>query len=220
MAVLQSATAVILAQALGISYVSGVNLYGTLFVLGLGVRAGWIHGLPGSLSLFTNRWVFAAAVVLYVIEFAATLVRGLAPAWETVHSLVRPPAAAVLAASIAWHHDPLLVVLAALLGGLFAVATHTTKLGVRYICATSRAVGSNAIENILELVIVGAITILLWRNPYSVLIGALAILLLVILRVRLIWQTLWQVFTGRWKPTSEFLQEPRLQSHRPPLSDD
>jgi hypothetical protein len=218
--VLASSTAIILAQALGIAYVAGLSLYGTIAVLGVMVRIGTGAPLPGGLGAWTNGWVLAIALGLYAIEFATTLTRGLAPAWETIHSLVRPPAAAILAATITWHHDPTLIVLASLLAGALAVVTHTTKLGVRYICATAIPVGWNAAENVFELVVVGAITILIWSHPYSTLGVAMALLVVVIARVQLIWRTLWQVFTGRWKPTSEFLQEPRLQSHRPGLPDE
>ena len=77
-------------------------------------------------------------MVFYVVEFVATLVPGVASAWETLHSLIRPPAAAVLAATTAWHADPVIVLIAALLGGGLAITTHTTKLGLRYAIDASK----------------------------------------------------------------------------------
>jgi hypothetical protein len=211
-------TGAIVAQALGISYATGLSIYGTLGVLGLIVRVGWVTSLPGALDGWTAGWVWGIAIVLYVVEFTTTLKRGLAPAWETIHSLVRPPGAAILAATITWHRDPVLIVVTAVLAGGMAVMTHTTKLGVRYICARSSTQALNGIENIIELGIIAAIVTLIWAHPFSTLALALAVLGLIIARVQLIWQTMLEVFTGRWKPSSEFLQEPRLHGgrQRPP----
>ena len=210
-------TGSIIAQALGIAYVSGLSVYGTVAVLGLAVRAGWVATLPGALTGWTNNWIWAISIVLYAVEFGATLSRGFAPAWETIHSLVRPPAAAILAATIAWHRDPALIVLTSLSAGALAVTTHTTKLGVRYICATTGRFRWSATENLVELAIVGIVAVMIWGHPYATLGLALVLLGAIVGRVQRIWRTLWEVFTGRWKPTSEFLQEPRLPSRRPEL---
>src|SRR6476661_8311341 len=126
-----------LVQALGIAYASGINLYATVTVLGLASRMGWIGPLPGGLSAVSHPVVIGIAAVLYVFEFMATLIPGVASAWETFHSLIRPPAAAALAVATTWHGDALFVLLAALLGGGLALTTHTTKLGLRYAVDTS-----------------------------------------------------------------------------------
>jgi len=126
-----------LAQALGIAYATGINLYATVAIVGLAERLGWIGPLPGSLSVVANPVIIGLAAVLYLFEFLATLIPGVASAWETFHSLIRPPAAAGLAAATAWHGDAVLVLAAALLGGSLAVVTHTTKLGLRYAIDTS-----------------------------------------------------------------------------------
>jgi hypothetical protein len=204
----------IVAQALGISYAAGLSIYGTLGVLGLIVRLGWVTSLPGALDGWTVGWVWGIAIVLYVVEFTTTLRRGLAPAWETIHSLVRPPGAAILAATITWHRDPVLIVVTAVLAGAMAVMTHTTKLGVRYISATSSSQNLNGVENVIELGVIAAIVTLTWTHPFSTLTVALVALGLIVARVPLIWRTMWEVFTGRWKPSSEFLQEPRLHGRR------
>jgi hypothetical protein len=203
-------TGAIVAQALGISYAAGLSVYGTLAVLGLIVRIGWVASLPGALEGWTSGWVWGIAIALYLVEFTTTMVRGLAPAWETIHSLVRPPVAAILAATITWHRDPVLIVITAVLAGGMAVTTHTTKLGVRYICATSATLSWNGIENVIELGIIAAIGFLIWAHPFTTLGLAFGVLVLIVARVQLIWRTMLEVFTGRWKPSSEFLQEPRL----------
>lgn len=198
-----------LVQALGVAYASGINLYATVAVLGASARAGWIGPLPGVLDVVASPWVIGIAAGLYLFEFAATLVPGVASAWETFHSIVRPPAAAALAVATMWHGNALLVILAALLGGGLAVTTHVTKLGFRYAIDTSPEPVTNAAANVTELGMVAALGIFVWQYPFLALSIALVTLVLMILLVRRIWRTLRRVFTGHWMPGCGLLQQPR-----------
>jgi hypothetical protein len=198
-----------LVQALGVAYASGINLYATVAVLGGAARAGWIGPLPGALDIVASPWVIGIATALYLFEFTATLVPGVASAWETFHSIVRPPAAAALAVATMWHGDALLVILAALLGGGLAVTTHATKLGFRYAIDTSPEPVTNAAANLSELGIVAMLGVFVWQYPYLSLAIALVVLVLMILLVRRIWRTLRRVFTGHWMPGCGLLQQPR-----------
>jgi len=203
---------VTLAQALGVAYASGLNLYATVAVLGLATRFGWVDGVPSSLGALGSTWVIVFATMLYVIDFAATLVPGIAAAWETMHSLVRPPAAAALAAATAWHGDPLFVLVAAMLGAGLGVTTHTTKLGLRYAIDASPEPVTNAATNVAELGLVATLSIAVWKHPFLALAFALVVLGVLIVLVRLIWRALRQVFTGHWMPARGLMQEPRASS--------
>ena len=198
-----------LAQAAGVAYAAGLNLYATVGVIGLASRLGWIGPLPGSLTALTSWWVISVALALTTIEFLASLIPAIASAWDTVHSLVRPPAAAALAAATAWHGDPAFVLVAALLGGGLAVTTHTTKLGLRYAVDASPEPVSNGVMSVSELGLVTAIMIAIWSHPYITLAISLAALLGLIILVRLIWRTLRQVLSGRWVPHRGFRQGAR-----------
>jgi hypothetical protein len=198
-----------LAQAAGVAYAAGLNLYATVGVIGLASRLGWIGPLPGSLTALTSWWVISVALALTTIEFLASLIPAIASAWDTVHSLVRPPAAAALAAATAWHGDPAFVLVAALLGGGLAVTTHTTKLGLRYAVDASPEPVSNGVMSVSELGLVTAIMIAIWSHPYITLAIALTALLGLIILVRLIWRTLRQVLSGRWVPHRGFRQGAR-----------
>jgi hypothetical protein len=198
-----------LAQAAGIAYAAGLNLYATVGIVGLAARLGWIGPLPGSLSGLSSGWVITVALTLMVVEFVASLIPAVASAWDTVHSLVRPPAAAALAAATAWHGDPAFVLIAALVGGTLAVTTHTTKLGLRYAVDMSPEPISNGVTSSAELGLVATISLLVWQHPYLTLAFALAVLCLLVALVRLIWRTLRQVFAGRWVPRHGFLQDAR-----------
>lgn len=198
-----------LAQAAGIAYAAGLNLYATVGVVGLAARLGWIGPLPGSLAGLSSWWVIIVALTLMVVEFVASLVPAVASAWDTLHSLVRPPAAAALAAATAWHGDPAFVLVAALVGGTLAVTTHTTKLGLRYAVDMSPEPISNGVISTAELGFVTTIVLAVWQHPYLTLAFAFAVLCALVMAVRLIWRTLRQVFAGRWVPRHGFLQDAR-----------
>lgn len=196
-----------LAQAAGIAYTAGLNLYATIGIVGLAGRLGWIGPLPGSLSGLTSWWVIGVALALTTIEFLASLIPAVASVWDSIHSFVRPPAGAALAAATAWHGDPAFVLVAALLGGGLGITTHTTKLGLRYAVDASPEPVSNGVMSISELGVVTAIMIAIWNHPYITLAIALIGLLGLILLVRLLWRTLKRVFSSRLVPLRPSLQE-------------
>jgi len=181
-------------------------------LLGFGARMGWIHNLPGSLDVVSSPWVIGIAGLLYLFEFTATLVPGVASAWETFHSVIRPPAAAALAVLTAWHGEAIAVVLAALLGGGLALATHTTKLGLRYAIDTSPEPVTNGAANTAELGLVASVTFFIFQHPFITLGVALLVLAALMLVVRIIWRALRRVFTGHWMPARGLLQAARCTS--------
>jgi hypothetical protein len=209
-----------LVQSLGLAYATGLNLYAAVAVTGLAVRLGWVQGVPTTIENFGNLAIIGIAVLLYAIEFVATLIPGVASAWETLHSLIRPPAAAVVAAATAWHADPIIVLIAALLGGGLAITTHTTKLGMRYAIDASPEPVTNGFANVIELALVSAVTIAIWHHPIITLSVALVLLACMVMMVRLIWKALRQVFSGRWMPAPGLMQAPRVMERRGGAHDD
>jgi uncharacterized protein DUF4126 len=196
----------VLAQALGVAYAAGINVPATVAILGLAQQRGWIGHLPAGLDVVGNPWIIALAGFLYAIEFLITLLPGLASLWETVQSVVRPAAAAVLAAATVYHLDPMMVFPAVLLGGGLAATTHGTKLGLRYAVDASPEPVTNAIANLAELTTIASIALLVWRHPFITLAVALVLLVMLILLVRRIALTLRRLLSGQWyagPPTAE-----------------
>ena len=188
----------VLAQALGVAYAAGINVPATVAVLGLAQRQGWIGHLPAGLDVVASPWIIAIAGSLYAIEFLITLVPGLASVWETVQTLVRPPAAAVLAAATVYSLDPVLVLPAVLLGGGFAATTHGAKLGLRYAVDASPEPVTNAVANLAELTAIASIALMVWNHPYLTLALAVTLLVLLILLVRRIMKSLRRLLSGEW----------------------
>jgi hypothetical protein len=183
-------SAAILAPALALAYSAGLNVYATIAAVGLADRLGWIPSLPEPLSALSSPWVIGIAGTLYAVEFVATLVPGLASVWDTFHTLVRPPAAAALAVLAAWSADPVIVTLAGLLGGGLAVATHATKLGLRYAVDTSPEPVTNGVANVAELGLVASLVVAVWHHPWLSLAVALTLLVVLVLVVRRVWRAL------------------------------
>jgi hypothetical protein len=125
-----------LGLALGAGFSSGLNLYATIATLGLLQRFGVIH-LPASLQVLSHPWVLGIAVALYAIEFLADKIPYVDSIWDLIHTLIRPPAAALLAygATVAapaeWRWG------AALLAGGVALTSHSAKASTRAAANTS-----------------------------------------------------------------------------------
>lgn len=192
-----------LAQALGIAYASGISPYATVALAGIAARMGWIDSLPGALGAVSHPAVIVLASVLTAIEFLATLIPGVASVWETIHTAIRPPAAAALAVLTAWHGDPMLITLAALLGGGLGFATHATKLGLRYTIDTSPEPVTNGVANLAELGAVATIAYAVWHHPYLTLAGALLVLVLLMLLVRSVWRAAKRALRGLRGPSPD-----------------
>jgi hypothetical protein len=119
-----------LGLALGAGFSSGLNLYATAATLGLLQRFGIIH-LPHALEVLAHPIVLGIAVALYVIEFVADKVPYVDTIWDTVHTFIRPPAAALLAFAAAGGAAPEWRWGAALLAGGVALTSHGTKASAR-----------------------------------------------------------------------------------------
>ena len=74
-----------LAQAAGVAYAAGLNLYATVGIIGIAAKLRWIGPLPGSLSSVSSWWVIITALTLAAIEFLASLYPAVASAWDTIH---------------------------------------------------------------------------------------------------------------------------------------
>jgi Domain of unknown function (DUF4126) len=119
-----------LGLALGAGFSSGLNLYATIATLGLLQRFGVIH-LPEQLQVLAHPWVLGIAIALYFIEFLADKIPLVDTIWDAIHTVIRPPAAALLAYGAAGAAPPEWRWGAALLAGGVALTSHGTKASTR-----------------------------------------------------------------------------------------
>ena len=137
---LQVLQTVVLASLL--AWASGIRLYLVVFAVGLAGYAGYIE-LPAGLKVLQHPWVIGAAGSLLVMEFLVDKVPGIDSVWDVVHTLIRIPAGALLAAGATGDTLSALTVAAGLLGGTITAGTHITKTGGRAIINASPEPFSN-----------------------------------------------------------------------------
>ena len=135
--------------ASGMAWASGIRLYAVLFFTGLLGRFGYVD-LPVDLVVLTHPLVIAVSGVLFLLEFAADKVPGLDSLWDAVHTFIRIPAGALLAAAAIGHQEPSIALAAALLGGTLASGAHLTKAASRALINTSPEPFSNVAASSTE----------------------------------------------------------------------
>ena len=138
-----------LAVSLGASWVSGINLYAAVATLGLLGRFANLK-LPGELGALTSWWVIGIALFLFVVEFVADKVPVVDSIWDVIHTFIRIPAGAVLAATAFGEFDRSIQVIAFLVGGGLALSSHGTKAATRALINTSPEPVSNIVVSLAE----------------------------------------------------------------------
>jgi hypothetical protein len=142
-----------LAISMGASWVSGINLYATVATLGLLGRLANLK-LPGELEVVTNWWVIGVALFLFVVEFIADKIQVVDSVWDVIHTFIRIPAGAVLAATAFGDFDRRIQVIALLVGGGLALSSHGTKAATRAVINASPEPVSNIVVSLAEDVLV------------------------------------------------------------------
>ncbi|MCF7980893.1 MAG: DUF4126 domain-containing protein [Pseudomonadales bacterium] len=194
----------LLAITMGVGWASGINLYATLLMLGIMANTGHMT-LPANLEILADPLVMSAAGLMYMVEFTADKIPGIDTGWDSIHSFIRIPAGAVLAATVIGDASPAIELAAAIVGGGLAAATHATKAGGRILVNTSPEPFSNWFLSLGEDV---AVFMGLWaaiQHPWVFLV------LLATFLILLIWllPKIWSGIKGIFRTIARFF------SHRP-----
>jgi hypothetical protein len=185
-----------LAAILGLSTVSGINLYLTVLLVGAGQRFGWIHGLPPDLAILSHPGVLGVAAALFLLEFLADKVPFITPIWDGLHTFIRPVGGALLALGAAGELHPVAKVLALLAGGTIALGTHGSKMGVRLLAHTAPEPTSHSVLSVAEDLGVAALLALAYSHPAIALPVIGAVLVATALLLPLLLRSLAFVLTG------------------------
>jgi len=181
-----------LAATLGIA--SGLRLYAVLFIVGAAGYLGWVN-LPSGLATLAHPLVLAASGFMCFVEFFADKIPGVDSLWDVVHTLIRIPAGAALAASVFGDSSSSMMLTAAILGGTLAAGSHFTKAGSRAVINTSPEPFSNWTASLTEDVAVGG---LLWLGIAHPLAAVIVVLLLIALMLWLLpkaWRAARRIFS-------------------------
>lgn len=169
-------------------WASGINAYAVVLLLGVFGATGLSDEVPETLQ---RPEVLVTAGVLFLCEAVADKIPYVDSAWDSVHTLIRPAAGAWVGAVLAGQSGSLNDVVAGLVGGSTALASHAVKAGTRMAVNTSPEPFSNVIVSLAEDLGVGGLVTFAIFNPEAaaiiaavLLIGGLVILVFLISRIR------------------------------------
>jgi len=177
---LDTAQLIALAGALG--WASGVRLYLVVLLTGWAGFMGWVD-LPIGLRLLAHPVVLGASGFMVFVEFFADKVPGLDSLWDMVHTVIRIPAGAALAAGVFGADSAAMGLVAAVLGGSLAATSHIAKTTSRAAINTSPEPFSNIGASLVED---GAVPLTLWLSVTHPLFFAALLVVLLIASVWLI----------------------------------
>ena len=158
-------TASLLAIAAALGWASGLRLYAVVFLTGLAGHLGWVE-LPVGLHVLQSSVMLGASGVMLFIEFFADKIPGLDTLWDMVHTVVRIPAGAALAAAVFGADQASWAMAAALMGGTLAATSHIAKATTRAALNTSPEPFSNAAMSLVGDSVVPLSLWLSWAHPY------------------------------------------------------
>jgi len=177
----------LVALAAAVGWASGIRLYAVLFIVG---GLGYIHWveLPGGLAALAHPWVLAASGFMFCVEFFADKIPGVDTLWDTVHTFIRIPAGAALAASVFGDSSTAAALAAAIIGGSLAAGSHFAKAGSRAVINTSPEPFSNWAASFGEELAVGTLLWLAFTHPIAALVVLGLLVLLMIWLIPKVWR--------------------------------
>ena len=196
----------LVAIAATLGFASGIRLYAVLFIVGLAGYFGFVD-LPPGLAVLAHPLVLGALGFMCFVEFFADKIPGVDSLWDIVHTLIRVPAGAALAAGVLGDSSSAAMLAAAILGGTLAAGSHFTKAGTRALINTSPEPFSNWAASLGEDVAVGG---LLWLAIVHPLAAAAVIVLAILFAIWLVpkvWRT-GKRFAGRISGTFSAAKRP------------
>ncbi len=211
----------LLALAGAIGWASGIRLYLVVLLTGLAGYLGWIP-LPGGLQVLAHPVVLTAAGFMVVVEFFADKFPGVDSLWDMVHTVIRVPAGAALAAGVFGADHTVMALVAALLGGGLAATAHAAKATTRAAINTSPEPFSNIGASLTEDALVPAGLWLAIAHPLVFGVLFVVVLALSVWLIRRSWRFLRGllarvacIFSGRPDPGVA----PAFQLKKPPAGD-
>jgi len=173
----------LLAIAAALGWASGLRLYAVLFLTGAAGALGWIE-LPHGLRLLQHPLMLGASGAMLCIEFFADKIPGVDSLWDVLHTVLRIPAGAALAAAVFGADQATWATIAAVLGGGLAASSHVAKATTRAAANTSPEPFSNIGLSLLGDGLVPAVLWLSWTHP---LVLAVFLVLALTVSAALVW---------------------------------
>ncbi len=183
----------VIAMSMGVAWASGINLYATIAMLGIMGATGNID-LPADLQVLSDPMVIGAAGFMYCVEFFADKVPGVDTGWDAIHTFIRVPAGAILAAGAVGDISSAAGITAGILGGGMALTTHSFKAGSRVLINTSPEPVTNWTASIAEdLAVIAGLWAAL-NHPVGFIVFMIAFILFAIWALPKLWRGIKAVF--------------------------
>src|SRR5688500_11527698 len=176
-----------IAVAAALAWGAGLRAYAVIFLTGLAGALGWVE-LPSHLRLLEHPLVLGASGFMSAVEFFADKLPWLDSLWDTVHSFIRIPAGAALAAAVFSDSGGAVEVAAAILGGSLAASAHLAKAGSRALVNTSPEPFSNWALSFGEDALVPATLLLAFMHPVALLVIVAILVIATLLLARAGWK--------------------------------
>ena len=175
------------AIATALAWGAGLRAYAVIFAVGLAGAMGWVE-LPGHLDVLQHPIVLAASGFMTLVEFGADKLPWLDSVWDAVHSFIRIPAGAALAAMAFGDSTGAVMVAAGIRGGSVAAAMHTAKAGARAAVNLSPEPFSNWTVSFTEDALVPLGLWLAVAHPIVFFLLVAACLVAAVFLARLLWR--------------------------------
>ncbi len=179
----------LLATTLGLGFAAGLRLYATILALGLAIRFGALH-LPASmngLEVLAHPVVLIAAGVAYAIEFISDKIPWVDSLWDSIHTIIRPAGAAILAATAFAQVDPVMRMVLVILCGGVALSSHASKAATRLAVNHSPEPFSNIALSLAGDLVAPAALWMTAAHPLIMMTFVIAFLLVFVWLMRKIW---------------------------------
>jgi hypothetical protein len=189
-----------LALAMGTAWTSGINLYATVAALGIANLAQLIQ-LPPDLQVLSHPAVIGIACTMYMIEFFADKVPYVDSGWDVLHTFIRVPAGAILAARSLGDMNPALELAALLAGGSIALAAHGLKATTRLAINASPEPFSNWAASITEDITVFGSLWMIFHHPIVMMLlvaGFIALMVWLVPKIFRLAKRGFQALRSKW----------------------
>jgi hypothetical protein len=172
----------VLALAAALGWASGFRLYAAVFLAGIAGFMGWV-ALPPGLQMLQHPGVLMASGFMLFVEFFADKIPFVDSMWDAVHTVIRIPAGAALAAGALGADGQAMSWIAALIGGSLAATSHATKMTTRAAVNTSPEPFSNVAVSLAED---GLVVFMLWLSATHPVAFAIVLIVAIVLSVILL----------------------------------
>ncbi|HEY6377460.1 MAG TPA: DUF4126 domain-containing protein [Edaphobacter sp.] len=147
------------------SFAAGLNIYATVLTLGILARTSWVE-LPPGLDSLGHTWVLVVCAIMFAVEFVADKIPGFDMIWNALHTVVRVPVAALVAYQASSHLSPQMQIASTFVGGLIALAAHSSKTAMRAAVTPSPEPISNIALSTTEDALAVGLTWFATHHPY------------------------------------------------------